>query len=127
MAKPVKNWLEWTVFAVGLLLLVATLGYLVRETLVSKKGPPDIVVSLGPARPSASGYLVPVEVMNRGETTAEDVRVPVFLDNPDGEPEEAELSVAFLPSESRREGWLSFRGDPARGTLRVGAVAFEVP
>ena len=127
MTKPEKNPLEWTVFAIGLVLVFATLGYLVRESLVGDGGPPEVVARLGESRPSASGYLVPVEVANSGPTTAEDVLVPIFLEMPGGKREEAELSIAFLPRDSKRNGWVSFRGDPRGGTLSLGAIAFEVP
>jgi len=127
VSKPEKNALEWTVFAIGLVLVLATLGYLVRESLVGEGGPPEIVARLGAPRHSESGYLVPVEVVNIGQSTAEDVSVPIFLDLPDGAREEAELSIAFLPRDSKRNGWVSFRGDPRRGTLGLGAIAFEVP
>jgi hypothetical protein len=30
MTELKKNWLEWTVFAIGLALVLATLGFLVR-------------------------------------------------------------------------------------------------
>jgi hypothetical protein len=53
--------------------------------------------------------------------------VPIYLDLPDGRREEAELNIAFLPRDSKRDGWVSFREDPRRGTLSLGAVAFEVP
>jgi uncharacterized protein (TIGR02588 family) len=127
MAKPAKNWLEWVVFAVGLVLVLGTLGYLVRESIASDGGPPEVLARLGAPRPSASGYLVPVEVTNVGQTTAEDVRVPILLELPGGEREEAELGIAFLPRNSKRDGWVSFREDPRRGTLSLGAIAFEVP
>ncbi len=127
MNKPKKNWLEWMVFAVGLLLVLATLGYLVRESLVTNDGPPDVVARLGTHRPAAGGYLVPIEVLNVGEATAEDVRVPVLLELPEGVREEAQLDIAFLPRGSVRKGWASFRNDPARGSLTVGAIAFEEP
>jgi uncharacterized protein (TIGR02588 family) len=127
MAKPEKNALEWTVFAVGLVMVLATLGYLVRESIVSGDGPPDVAVRLGPARPSQHGWLLPVEVTNVGSTTAEEVRVPIDLDLPDGTNEEAELDIAYLPPESKRQGWVSFRSDPGQGTLSLGAITFEAP
>ena len=127
MAKPSKNWLEWTVFGIGLALVLATLGFLVRESVVGDDGPPDVVVRLGPPRPSTGGYLVPVEVHNPGGATAEDVQVPVFLTLPDGRREEAVLDIAYLPRDSKRHGWVSFREDPSLGKLGIGAIAFEVP
>ena len=127
MNKPAKNALEWTVFAIGLVLVLATLGFLVRESIVGEGGPPEVVARLGEARPSEGGHLIPVEVANVGQTTAEDVLVPIFLDLPDGSREEAELNIAFLPRDSKRNGWVSFRDDPRRGRLSLGAIAFEVP
>lgn len=126
-AKTDKNWLEWTVFAVGLVLVVATLGFLVRESLVGAGGAPDVVARLGAPKPSAGGFMVPVEVVNVGKGAAEDVQVTVILALPEGEPEEAELDIAFLPRDSRRNGWVTFRSDPGRGSLRLGPIAFEAP
>jgi uncharacterized protein (TIGR02588 family) len=127
VSRPTKNRLEWTVFAIGLVLVVATLGFLVRESIMSDRGPPEVVARLGDARPSESGYLIPVEVTNIGQSTAEDVLVPIFLDLSGGRREEAELNIAFLPRGSKRNGWVGFRDDPRRGTLSLGAIAFEVP
>jgi uncharacterized protein (TIGR02588 family) len=127
VTKPAKNWLEWTVFGVGLVLVLATLGFLIRESLTASGGPPEVVARLGSPRASAGGFMVPVEVANVGKGTAEDVKVTVVLELPRSEPEEAELDIAFLPRGSRRDGWVTFRSDPAGGTLRLGPVAFEVP
>lgn len=127
MDKPVKNWLEWTVFAVSLVLVVAILGYLSWEAVADSGGPPDVVVELGRPRSSSAGFMVPVEVRNLGKGTAEGVRVTVILDRAGGRAESAELDVAYLPRESRRSGWVTFAGDPGEGRLRVGPIAFEVP
>jgi uncharacterized protein (TIGR02588 family) len=127
MAKPSKNRLEWTVFGIGLVLVLATLGFLARESVVGRGEPPDVVVRLGEPRRSQSGWLVPVEVTNSGGSTAEDVRVPILLELAGGRKEEAELGIAFLARGSTRNAWVSFRNDPRRGTLTLGALAFEVP
>ena len=52
--KVEKNWLEWVVFGVGLLLVVSTLAYLVYDGATSADGPPDIEVRLGEPRPGGS-------------------------------------------------------------------------
>lgn len=127
MSRIHKNRLEWSVFAVGLLLVLATLSYLASETLSARAGPPDIVVRLGQPRELRSGFLVPVEVANAGHESAEDVRIPLTLEMEGREPEEAELSFPFVPRDSRREGWVSFRGDPRAGRIVVGAIAFQIP
>jgi uncharacterized protein (TIGR02588 family) len=127
VVKPAKNWLEWSVFAAGLVLVLGTLGFLVRESFVAAGGPPEVVARLGPAKAAAGGFMVPVEVRNMGQDTAEDVQVTVILELPQGDPEEAVLAIAFLPRDSRRDGWVTFQNDPRRGTLRLGPIAFEVP
>jgi uncharacterized protein (TIGR02588 family) len=127
MSKVTKNRLEWTVFALSLMLVLGTLGFLALQVVESEAGPPDIVVRLGDPMPTQHGYLVPVQVTNSGRSTAEQVKIPVVLELANGEREEAELDLAFLPRDSQRNGYVSFREDPARGTLAAGAIAFEVP
>ena len=127
MGKPAKNWLEWAVFAVSLVLVLGTLGFLVRQSFVIAGGPPEVIARLGPPRPAAGGFMVPVEVANTGEGTAEDVQVTVILESAEGKREESSLEIAFLPRNSRRNGWVTFRSDPSRGSLRLGPTAFEVP
>ena len=127
MNRPKKNWLEWSVFAVSLVLVLATLGFLVRESLVGTDGPPEVVARLGKPRASAGGYMVPVEVANLGQETAEAVKVTVVLELEGGKKEEADLDIAYLPRNSRRNGWVTFQRDPRSGSLRLGPIAFEVP
>ena len=121
-----KNALEWTVFGLGLLLLMAMLGYLVREAVTTGSRPPELVVHLGAPRALGEGFQVPVTVANRGDKVAEDVSVTITL-AAKAEREEAVLNIAFLPHQSRREGWVTFRGDPRTGDLQVGPVAYAAP
>jgi uncharacterized protein (TIGR02588 family) len=126
MTRLDKNGLEWSVFAIALLLVLATFGYLVREALTTDSGPPDVAVSLGPPTRGAGGHLVPVTAENHGTGTAEEVRITVRLEGR-GPGEEAVLVVPYLPRGSRRSGWVTFRSDPAAGSLRVAGVAFQAP
>ena len=121
-----KNALEWTVFGLGLVLLMAMLGYLVREAVTTGSRPPDLKVLLGASRAATGGFQVPVTVVNRGDRVAEGVSVTITL-AAKAEREEAVLSIPFLPHQSKREGWVTFRGDPKDGNLQVGPVAYESP
>lgn len=126
MTRLDKNALEWTVFAVALVLVLATFGYLVRESLTTDPGPPDVTVSLGAPVPGAGGHLVPVTAENRGAGTAEEVRITIRLEGA-SPMEEAVLTLPYLPRGARRSGWVTFRGDPASGRLEVAGVAFQAP
>ncbi len=121
-----KNALEWTVFGVGLILVMATLGYLVREAFTTGSSPPELVVHLGAPRRVAEGFQVPVTVVNRGDRVAEGVSVTITL-AAGAEHEEAVLTIPFLPDQSRRQGWVMFRGDPRDGELQVGPVGYSSP
>jgi len=123
-----KNWLEWVVFGVGLVLVVSTLAYLVYDGATSADAPPDIEVRLGEPQRGGPGFLVPVTVVNRGGETAGGVTVEVVLEGAGSpEPERGEFTLAFLPRRSTREGWVSFRSDPRTGKLTARALGYEKP
>jgi uncharacterized protein (TIGR02588 family) len=121
-----KNTLESWVFGVALLLVLGVLGYLIREALTAVDGPPDVVVAVGETRAGAGGYLVPIRVENKGGGTAEQLQVRVRLESPGGD-EEAVLLIPYLPREAVRSGWVTFRGDPRAGAVRVAGVAYQSP
>jgi len=126
--KVEKNWLEWVVFGVGLLLVVSTLAYLVYDGATAAGTPADVEVRLGEPRPGGAGFIVPVTVVNRGGQTAEGVSVEVVLEGAGSpEPERGEFTVAFLPRGGTREGWVSFRSDPRAGRLAARASGYEKP
>ena len=123
-----KNWLEWIVFGVGLLLVASTLSYLVYDGATAADTPPDVEVNLGEPQPGGVGFLVPVTVFNRGGQTAEGVSVEVVLETGGAPGEErGEFTVAFLPRGGTREGWVSFRSDPRAGRLTARAPGYEQP
>ncbi|MBA2459697.1 MAG: hypothetical protein H0V43_12195 [Gemmatimonadales bacterium] len=127
MTRVEKNRLEWIVFAVSLVLVVATFGYLIRETIVTEESPPDVVVALGTPRPGSGGFMVPVVATNRGGQTAENVQIAVELETDAGATHESVLAIPFLPRESNRQGWVAFPSDPGSGTLRLKGVGFQSP
>lgn len=110
-----KNWLEWTVFALGLVLVGAVLGYLTYDALTRGSRAPDLHVLVGEPLPRGGRWLVPVLVTNHGDRTAEDVHLEVRLHRRDGEVETAPLEFPFVPRQARRRGWASFAADPAQG------------
>jgi uncharacterized protein (TIGR02588 family) len=65
-------------------------------------------------------------VVNRGERVAQDVSVTISL-MAGPEREEVVLIIPFLPNQAKREGWVTFRGDPGKGALQVGPVGYASP
>lgn len=127
MQLPEKNWLEWLVFGISLLLVLGTLGFLGYDATQQTGNPPDIVVELGTPQQASQHYLVPVSVTNKGDDIAEEVTVQVSLERAGEEPEDAEFTVAMLPRDATREGWVTFTDDPSSGTMQIHVLGFERP
>lgn len=126
--KLQKNWVEWAVFAVGLALVVATLGYLAYDAATITDAPPSIEVSAGDPLQREHNFIVPVTLVNKGDQTAEGVMVEVVLESGGQEKERAEFTVAFLPRSSTREGWAAFQTDPRTAErIKARVMGYEKP
>ena len=128
-----KNWLEWSVFALSLLLVGGTLVYLAREALTLDDVPPKIVLTLGKPRPldaspgGSKSFILPVKAANHGQQTAEGVHVQVEMRRAGEEPQTADFEIEFLPRDSEREGWVGFKGEPEGIKLDARVLGYEIP
>ena len=123
--KIEKNWLEWCVFGVGLVLVLGALGFLAYDGAQTGERPPLIEIELKESVAAGEGFQVPVVVSNRGDMTAGDVHVEVTLEG--GAAERGEFRIAFLPRRSTREGVVTFHTDPRSGRLRARVLGYEKP
>jgi len=128
MKQLEKNWLEWIVFAISLILVVGTLGYLVYDGTNTANSPPSFEFQLGQSQPQQNYFVVPVSVTNQGDETAEGVLIEVVLESDGTEQETAEFEIAFLPRQSTREGWVTFKTDPRTvDQMSARVMGFEKP
>ena len=130
MSKPQKNWVEWLVFAVGLVLVVSALSYLVYDGATMGSDPPSLEVRLGTPEQRAHNFIVPVAVTNHGDETAEGITIEVSLENAGGggePPVRGELTIAFLPRRATREGFVTFDQDPRAARLKARVLGYEKP
>ena len=125
--KRDKHPLEWTVFGVSLILVLGTVGFLAWDAAQGEDSPASLSVETGTPEPRGGAWAVPVTVHNEGDETAEGVRVEVTLEAPGTQVETADFEAAYVPRRSKREGWVTFRSDPARGRLSGRAVGYENP
>jgi len=125
--KAKKNGLEWAVFAVSLLILIGFVGTLVYLASTAGDRPADLVVELGEPQQMSAGFAVPVRVHNRGDRTAEEVRVEITLAQDGKAAQERELTFPFLPRRSERDGFVVFDRDPRCCELSGRATAYEEP
>src|SRR5688572_11459305 len=127
MKKVQKNWLEWVVFALGLLIVASTLGYLVYAGASMGDKPPSIEVRLGTPERHDLNFLVPVTVINHGDQTAEGVRIEVVMESGGEDKARGELDIAFLPRHATREGWVTFDQDPRTAQLKARVLGYQKP
>lgn len=127
MKKVQKNWLEWIVFAAGLILVFGTIGYLIYAGASRGNDPPSIEVRLGKPEQRQFNFAVPVTVINHGDETAEGVRVEVVMETGGEEKARGELDVAFLPGHATREGWVTFDQDPGTSQLKARVLGYQRP
>ena len=128
MRVPRKNWLEWTVFAIGLLCIGAVVAYLANDALRSSHSAASVIVRLGAMEARDGRRYVPVTLVNSGGEAAAGVQVEVFLERGTRVVESARFVVDLLPPDARREGWVAFDSAAAAGDrVRAGAVAFGTP
>jgi uncharacterized protein (TIGR02588 family) len=128
MSLPQKNWLEWSVFALGLVLLFGTLSYLTYAGITLGDTAPQLRVELGDPSALDDLYLVPITVTNSGGAAAANVELLVEL-NADGTVERTNLQIDLIARGQSHEGAVFFSQDPnlASAQLRARVVAYVLP
>ena len=119
--------LEWAVAALGLALVVATVGFLALEATGGPKRPPDVAVRVSSVARLSKGFLVRFTAVNRGDETAAAVAVEGELSRAGRPVETSQASLDYLPAHSERAGGLFFREDPRRGKLELRPLGYEAP
>ena len=127
-SKDKKNWLEWTVFGISLVLVLTLLSYLTYQVLTEKPSSPDLQIEAVADPSEFSPYRYHVTVYNRGGTTAEEVLIELTLERGGSSIEKAELQLPFAPQESKREAWVAFSKNPSQAdTLVARVVSYKKP
>jgi uncharacterized protein (TIGR02588 family) len=122
-----KNGLEWIVFAVSALLIAGVIAILGKEAMEGGQTPPSLRVEIGAPMSDNGSFRVPVKVQNLGDETAEQAVIEVELVQNGTVLESADLTIAYVPKRSVREGWVVFRRDPRCCTISSRAAAYAKP
>jgi uncharacterized protein (TIGR02588 family) len=128
-SRSARTTAEWTTLGVSLVILLGIFGVISWLSFQGETQPATIAVesSLQDVRYEGDLYYLPVEVINRGDQTVEDVLVQAELDVGSGSPVSADFTVTFLAGGERAKGTFIFKDDPRQGTLTVHAVSYKEP
>jgi uncharacterized protein (TIGR02588 family) len=131
MKRPRKNWLEWTVFAFGLVALLGTTTFLTVHAVRHDGRPPALSIELGQpwthADVTPPYVVVPVTVRNDGDCAATEVDVSVSVTRAGQLVEQGSLNIDELPRQSQRGGAVTLRAMPGPGELHARIVSYADP
>lgn len=119
-----RNRVEWIVLAVSVIAITTVVGLLVVDGLTGTGKPPQPVVKphFDEAYVTATGWLLPATVSNDGDRSAQAVTL-LATATVQGEKEEAEISIDYLPAGTDVEITLGFSGEP-EGDMIIRVVSF---
>lgn len=119
--------LEWAVAAVGFVIVVGTIVYLLSLAIAGDKAPPSFALTVTEIVESSGGYLVKFSIVNEGGSTAAGLLVEGSLLQ-DGEVvETSEAEIDYVPSASSRYGGIFFTENPDSYDLELRPVGFHTP
>jgi uncharacterized protein (TIGR02588 family) len=120
---------EWTTLGVSTAIVLALVGFVLYQHFAGGKQPAVIEVNprLDAVRREAGTYHLPVEITNRGDLAAEDVRVQIALTTDRDRRQSSELGTDFLAGGASFRGVVAFEDDPARGNLTIDGLSFVEP
>jgi uncharacterized protein (TIGR02588 family) len=127
-ARPPEgvDWLTRVVSVLSALLVVAVIGYLVRDAMRPER-PASFVVRTGAVRHVAESYEIPVRVRNVGDAAAKDVMVHVSIASGERTVGESEITIDWLPGRSDHEATAVFREDPAGLRVSSEVTGYNTP
>ena len=120
---------ELVIGAIGLLLVLAIIGFLVYEGFRTAE-PPDIIVGVTNISDNGTYYLVEISVSNQGGHTAEELMVKGELlpqDSSSQPVETAEITFSYVPPNSQRQGGLLFTHNPQDYRLKLRPSSYTNP
>lgn len=124
---PEKNAVEWAVFGLSLLLVLAAGAMLAYDAATQAGSPPALSVRTGAPAARGASLQIGVLVENAGGAAAEDVLVEVTVRQAGGVEERAELSVPLLPRHAVREGVVSVPRAGAVESVEGRVVSYGLP
>jgi uncharacterized protein (TIGR02588 family) len=118
---------EWVAGAVGLVLVLGTVGFIAYNALTAEPSVPAVTVEHVGTERNAGGYVVEFRARNSGPSTAASLTISGTLHDGSTEIETSQVTLDYLPPRGERKGGLIFQTDPAGHELRLEAEGYVDP
>jgi uncharacterized protein (TIGR02588 family) len=119
-----KNVLEWSIFAISLVLIAVCVGVLGYEQLTRTDSPPNVLATIGQVMERPDGFAVEIIIENTGDRTASAIHLQL---SDEANNEQATAVIEYLPYRSTRRAWLILPTDPRGDGIRVRVLGYEEP
>lgn len=119
--------LEWLAAAIGLSLVLASIGFLLYSAIIKQDTPPDLNVVADAVTKTEKGYLVKISLENKGGSNASQITVEGKLKKGGEDMETSSVTFAYAPSHSKKEGGLIFAKNPQEFQMELRALGYENP
>lgn len=108
-----RNHVEWTILVVSLAAVAGIVGFLIVDGMTDAGRPPSPLVALHPERAYTvpTGWLLPATASNNGDQSAQAVTL-LATATVNGETEEAQVSIDYLPAGTEAEVTFGFSAEP---------------
>jgi uncharacterized protein (TIGR02588 family) len=118
---------SWAAAALGLLLVAGSAGFMLYTAYVRDDSPPLVAIAVEAIAPSGDGYVVKINVINRGSLVAAGLVIEGVLSDDSSTIETSTITIDYVPSGSQREAGLYFSRDPRRFRLQVRPKGYVDP
>ena len=118
---------EWAVAALGGVILVGIIGFLIVYGWKHPEGPPEVTVEAAGIREGPGGHVVEFVARNSGNSGAEDLRIVGLLASDGDVLERREALITDLPAKGERRGGVVFKRDPAGLALELRVEGYALP
>ena len=118
---------EWVAAAVGTLLVLGTIGFMLHAALTRSGSPPAVAVAVDSVVVQESGYLVRIRAENSGGETVASLLVEGELRGDTGTVEKSEATIDYVPAGGKRFAGLFFEEDPRSYALTVRPKGYDRP
>ena len=118
---------EWVAGAIGLVLVLGTVGFIAYNALTAEPSVPEVTVEHVGTERNAGGYVVKFRARNSGPSTAASLTISGTLHDGSTEIERSEVTLDYLPPRGARQGGLIFQTDPAKHELSLEAEGYVDP
>ncbi len=125
-ASATSKW-EWVVAALGLMLVVGTVGYIGYYALTTKGKITAATVEPIGVEATSGGHVVRFRARNHSSATAASLQITGELRQGGSVVETSQVTLDYLPPFSERQGALVFQEDPRRYELRIMPKGYIEP